>query len=781
MQQWAILLDELPASAQRFIARSQRISLPRGADHPTRTSRLRLALCHERSVRAAYRTLAPDAQATVQTLRSTRHGCRSDAFHAAHGVPRPWRQLLVDPQPQNTTERLLALGWLFMVPPTRNHPARYRLAPELRRWLPTPAAFATHGPALTPTAHLADLVAATILTAAAERPLALGDRGALRRSSAARLLARTAPWLGAQAMPAIRFVLPLLHDLGLLLCAGGTSAPTIAASRFLAQPRDERIAQLRAAWLATPAPDAWLLPLLTDRRGIDWSRLRRRLCAWAEALPPDTLLDPATLYPILAAAHGPLADAHTHGYRAVDRAPWQPRRAATIFAVALAEPLHWLGLVGWYPHPERAEARCVARVAAPIPATAAPWRYGAPGELVIPHAGVGAGSLVLARFARWIATDAEAHHYRADLATLGAAAEAGWTSEQFRALLRAHAGEPPEGWSPWSDGTAAVQLRQATLLIAEPPALLRRAARDRSLRRHLAARPAPGLAVVAPGHEDATRRALARQGVVVAIAPSPPAPLAACGADECAAVALALAYYRQHAPATAPPLPPALEARFVAALPAPLRRAVAALTNEPGPATTPTPPTPRPVAQADTPPTPRATLRLLRRALRHGETLDIVYDSGRAGPTARSIRPLAIEQRGDSWYTRAYCLLRRAEREFRLDRLLQIAPAAANETPALLPDQEVGWRLADPRDAQNLDALHRSDIEEVAAHVVGALVDQVPQRTPYFRQLPWREVTLEDAPLDVRAVALEQGGDPCAAAVIDDVVADHGEHLALDS
>src|SRR5207249_4982206 len=61
----------------------------------------------------------------------------------------------------------------------------------------------------------------------------------------------------------------------------------------------------------------------------------------------DQLLEPSTLYAALASALGPLADAQTHGFRTVDRAPWRPRRAAALFEAALRGPLSWLGLVAW--------------------------------------------------------------------------------------------------------------------------------------------------------------------------------------------------------------------------------------------------------------------------------------------------------------------------------------------------------------------------------------------------------------------------------------------------
>lgn len=45
MQLWARWLADLPASLQRLIARTHRVSLPRGAPPSVRVARLRAALC----------------------------------------------------------------------------------------------------------------------------------------------------------------------------------------------------------------------------------------------------------------------------------------------------------------------------------------------------------------------------------------------------------------------------------------------------------------------------------------------------------------------------------------------------------------------------------------------------------------------------------------------------------------------------------------------------------------------------------------------------------------
>jgi proteasome accessory factor C len=60
----------------------------------------------------------------------------------------------------------------------------------------------------------------------------------------------------------------------------------------------------------------------------------------------------------------------------------------------------------------------------------------------------------------------------------------------------------------------------------------------------------------------------------------------------------------------------------------------------------------------------------LRRAIDRQDVVTIAYDRGGQGDwSTRTVRPLALEQHADVWYLRAYCLLRNAERTFRVDRI----------------------------------------------------------------------------------------------------------------
>lgn len=81
-----------------------------------------------------------------------------------------------------------------------------------------------------------------------------------------------------------------------------------------------------------------------------------------------------------------------------------------------------------------------------------------------------------------------------------------------------------------------------------------------------------------------------------------------------------------------------------------------------------------PAAEASPPPARsrrgiRATLEAARAA---GRPVDVRYRAAGA-ITARTIVPLRWERRTSTWYLHAYCELRRAERLFRLDRILTAA------------------------------------------------------------------------------------------------------------
>lgn len=710
MNHWARMLCDLPALGQRTIARAQRVSLPRGCDATTRQHRLRQALCRATTVRATYALLLPEAQQALQHLRSRRGGISPTELTKRYGPVRSWPLLAADPTPRSISEQLLLLGWLLPRPAAPRHPPRLLVPPELRHWLPKPL------PDRTDTQHawrdclghdqsacsgmdaseLPSALRAThaVLLACVERPRDVTQAGCLRRAELRTLETRLG-MLGADRAALLEWLLPLLIECELLEAGRGSVQLTPVGQRFLALPAADQHAQLLAAWINSPRPDAWLRRVCADLRGVDWPVLRRRLCAWGAALPANALADPARGYERLACSLGPLADAQTHGYRTVERAPWQPRRAANVFAAALQGPLAWLGLVG---KPERSAENRSSAAGNQQPSDSLPagtratesralWRYGAAGEILVPYVASPA-VLRLLLYARWVRGDANVTTYRITPATLARAIRQGWSTDALWSLLAEQAGPVPAGWDPGLAHQPMLRLVRGDVLIADAPALLQRAGRARSVRRQLEQQLAPGIALVRPEQRAALLGALERQGIACAIeqgaadAHAPggepyPLPEHRSGArqparqpeltpGERAALLVTCVYYRAHAPADTPLLPhDQLEARLREGLSPQLAASVEAALRQfsQAPAATRLDPTIQPPVQS-------AILAGLRAALERQGPIELTYDTaGQGAPNTRIVRPIALEERGDAWYLRAYCSARQAERTFRVDRI----------------------------------------------------------------------------------------------------------------
>ena len=91
-------------------------------------------------------------------------------------------------------------------------------------------------------------------------------------------------------------------------------------------------------------------------------------------------------------------------------------------------------------------------------------------------------------------------------------------------------------------------------------------------------------------------------------------------------------------------------------------------------------------------------LAQISRAIAEGTTIGFRYRNGRGGVTERSAEPLLLEQEGELWYLRAWCVLRDEERVFRVDRMSQLtagtrpvthqASAGVGPRPLFVPEEE---------------------------------------------------------------------------------------------
>jgi hypothetical protein len=684
MNIWAAMLADLPATAQRTIARFQRVSLPRNCPPDERMRRLRTALCRAKTVRAVYFSLDEPTRAAIQDLRQRPRGLRPEDVTARYGSLRSWTELAADPRPHSITERLVLLGWLILRPAAPRNPPRLIVPPEVRRSLPRPPVWTPSGPVpARPFIPPAVITAETLLLACIADPPALRDDGTLRTPSLRNFLphlTRLAPEAPADL---VRFTWQLLLTSGMVHCVHGRARISPAGSLWFAATPDERQERLRSAWEALPGPDLILAREMITTQGLDWPLLCRRLQYWAAALPTDHAVDPAQTYPTLSAAFGPLADSATHGFRRVTRAPWQPRRAEAIWLAALHGPLCWLGMVGGATDDGQRTADDGQRTAdgGRSSAVSGQWsvvRAEHPGEFCVPHGAGGADLAQVCVALVHVSSDAAGHTYRVNRRSLAHGVRAGVAVAVVVAVLERRLGALPEGWWPVDLGSVTRADLQSTLVITAAPGVLEQAARARSVRRYLADRLAPGIALVTPEDAPALRTALERQGV--ALCGQQPeraddragSPLSA---GERAALALAGRYLHVHAPqaglALTPELIQRLEADLAPALRAGLAQAAADL-GLPNNADAPTPWEPPAYNDPAAPAEQAAEPNIVRRIADHIASctaVELEYCDAEGIASRRTVRPLELRRRGDIWYLQARCALVDAERTFRVDRI----------------------------------------------------------------------------------------------------------------
>lgn len=477
MNTWAAYLADLSPSLLHAIARANRVSIPRGASPAIRLERLRTALCRAASVRATWATLDEPARELMRALARRPHGISAADLAAAGGLLRSPSALCRDPRPQSLSEQLLLLGWLLPRPAAPHHPPRYLVPPELRGWLPQPLALQGSGPV--PAAPLPPVlqVAWAILLCCAATPLPIRADGRLR-ATALRQLARRLTGLPVASITAIsHLLLPLLHGCGMLAPCGAAAALAPAARAFADRSTADQLALLREAWLAHPHPDPWAGALLLRDHGLDWPALRRRLCAWAEALPTEQLLDPTGLADALTAAYGPLADSTTHGLRPVPQTPWQAPRAAAIWQAALAGPLAWFGLIAWTADAALPGAQIYRTTTLP---TQEPLRSMAPQTLYLPYGGISADLLDLMPFLEWQRSDSTGWLLALTPRSMARARAAGYAAHLLTSLLARVVGSLPADWGALPS-PPDVQIVYRAVALSPDPELLHALGQDRTL------------------------------------------------------------------------------------------------------------------------------------------------------------------------------------------------------------------------------------------------------------------------------------------------------------
>ncbi|WP_298821641.1 WYL domain-containing protein [Chloroflexus sp.] len=662
MLRWAIYLAETPVVLQRLIAATHRVRWPRHADAATRLAALRQALCRPAAVRSRYFTLSPETQHALETLRCRRGILSHTEAEQLLGSIRSLRQLRSDREPRSVGEVLVLLGWLLPRPARPRHPAGWLLAPELRRWLPKPlppmvAAVSASAPTLPPA-----LVAAhALLVAAAEQPLPIRRNGLLA-GIALRRLRELAPMMNGDLW---QWLTPLLVDQHLLRIVGSRLLPGPALARFARASATERLYWLRAAWVALPCPERWLTRLRLMTRGLDWPAFRRRLLQWSEAMAIHQV-DADSAFVLLTAALGPLVDDMTHCLWPARRVPWTRRSQQRAWRAAVAGPLSWLGALN------------------PFPSTVAalPWHYDAIRQQVItPVTSVDADLLALQPWMQLCQVDQDRLYWQITPATIRRALAAGYHPRILHDCWQRRLSRDLPACAPPPD-PPTVQIVTRTVAWCPAPETLAAAIRRPAVRRALAMQVAPGVALVAPGRERALARALARAGIEVIVQLSAQDQAAASAAqrgdglgdetlpavdDDAAGV-----YAAEGAEITG--FPVELCKLNHGSVPDREKLSLPSLVDQ----------QPRRLLSA--------ILQGLRAAIKRRKALLICYQSPQQPAHNRLVQPTRLERHGGRWLLYAYCVARRAERCFRVDRILDFKPQSlpAPDQPAIFRHQRSG-------------------------------------------------------------------------------------------
>ncbi len=674
--------------------------------------------------------LGPDDWAALATLRDSPQPVVQHAFFARFGpirAYRPWDPTAPLPDqpwrhPANTSERLWYLGLLFPAPGTRpGDPPRLCLPTEFYQ-TPTPPGDRTFQPVQQTSAAIGGHLPAAALATMFDLAVLLGllhyyDIPPLHgRWLPVRFLTRWSQHLAQPSdLPAIRaerqaprlhFIHYLAHAAG-LLTVGRFVKPAPSATLWL---QAEPTVRLDTLWQAWPQPDLWSTYRLPASETPDALAFAQHLLdRLHQANPPNWLTIPDLLHDL---AH-PL---HT------EPVWWQDPAMAPVLPEALARlvhgPLRWLGLVETnvdlpWDSPDTTQplddAPFPTELAARLTPAARRRQAGQPLAGNPPRRPI-ACTIADHEVTFDIETDPatldslDLQHLfeilcvcgdqRLTPASLNRALEHGRPFEAIVRLLAEVRGQPLDAAEysvlyAWFTTPAPLTLRQLTVLEADTPERLSQVVARPTIRPFVRRtlgrravvvdfRQAPQLVtrlqrIDVPLHVLVPGLALDADGM-----PHPAGESSATQLSHSAYLLLAGLVYRQLSRFTGLPvmIPRAVLAEIMAQLSPATAADVQALAEEvlnrvqqafDGYSD---PPLDNPFPQA------RTVLPALQRAIEESTSITFRYwTAGRGELTHRTVDPYRIETRRGVAYLVAYCHTRRAERVFRIDRIVEmVAP-----------------------------------------------------------------------------------------------------------
>lgn len=575
--------------------------------------------------------------------------------------------------------------------------------------------------------------AARCLALAERRELTARPEGGLDRASW-RLLhsyaaadRRGRPPLAESDVPVLSWIFRSLGLGGLLGAVNGQIRASGTAHDWLALTAADQLSALRQLWRRAPEV-AWTWLPQGQRypaRAHIWRTVTEQLLTVVAALPVEHWAPGTELAADLIAQSQDLGCGVERNLPAVRQALRQQARQLTVFLLTELLPrLDLLAAAGtgddqclaltaagadWLraalqpgktpPDPARESER---QPADPEPAAQAPacWQVTDDLRVIVPLTAPAAATFEILQFADLLSVGPPAA-YRITGASLERGLSHGYDLADVHFLLAQGAGQPLSGaallqLARWQEALVRIRCEPGFCLRPDAPATLS------SLRRRQPFRAATELgasrrwAFVGQAEAAPLMRYLRRAGYVLtadAAGPdraTPPAALSPLLRRRLPLTALAtlagvygrlrayvpgladlgLADLEQALLAALPPHSQAAVARLVTSNDALIAQRLSTTDNDPEALPAPAAGPPAPVAARR--PDPAGIMDPIHAALAAGTALDIFYADTGGEVTQRRIRPLRLEERWGRQYVVAYCELRRDERSFRLDRIVEI-------------------------------------------------------------------------------------------------------------